>query len=356
MHESNANEGLSVRVWSFGRDDRRTPLPRVLAQCPGPGQVPSRSQDERRITQLLWLQGTVAAFMLLLRWLSLGFVVARGQQSSTFGFGRTIGGAISDWPLTPNVEMEAWSHNITSAAGLECATLQMWLAWQRHEVDSFLVLLCRHGAYLNHFWSAGGKGSLGQYVADRQLIRYYIDGETTASLAFEPAMASGSGIGWEGPLYYAAGLNAKEPWGPDMSNDLIGHSAETGGGWHNRFKVPFARSIRCTVQLPSGIQMHGSPLPSNFSSKMFFIFRGVEGDPRPLTVGSLALPPIVPWSLRLRKFQTRVNHVQPQDFVTFANYSSTTDGADSGGALLFTVFGKVLAVGWGGSLSRVLAL
>lgn len=205
-------------------------------------------------------------------------------------------------------------------------------------------------------------------MADRQLVRYYIDGEATASIAFEPAMASGSGIGWEGPAYYAAGLNAKEPWGPDMSNDLIGHSAETGGGWHNRFKVPFSRSIRCTVQLPSGYQMHGSSLPSNFSSKMFLIFRGVEGDPRPLTVGSLTLPPIVPWSLRLRKFQTRVDkvpapdstyvtlvcsatiyvhihmcyteQVQPQEFVTFANYSSTTDGADSGGALLFTVFGE----------------
>lgn len=226
------------------------------------------------------------------------------------------------------------------------------LAWQRHKVNGSILLLCRHGAYLNHFWSAGGKGSLGQYVADRQLIRYYIDGETTASIAFEPAMASGSGIGWEGPSYYAAGLNAKEPWGPDMSNDLIGHSAETGGGWHNRFKVPFSRSIKCTVQLPSGVQMDGSSLPSNFSSKMFLIFRGVEGDPRPLTVGSLALPPIVPWSLRLRKFQTRVNHVQPQEFVSFANYSSTTDGTDSGGALLFTVFGKAGAEG-GGSLSRV---
>ena len=153
--------------------------------------------------------------------------------------------------------------------------------------------LCRHGAYLNHFWSAGGKGALGQYVADRQLVRYYIDGEATASIAFEPAMASGSGIGWEGPADYAAGLNAKEPWGPDMSNDLIGHSAETGGGWHNRFKVPFSRSIRCTVQLPSGYQMHGSSLPSNFSSKMFLIFRGVEGDPRPLTVGSATDSPVV---------------------------------------------------------------
>ena len=178
-------------------------------------------------------------------------------------------------------------------------------------------------------------------MADRQLIRYYIDGETTASIAFEPAMASGSGIGWEGPAYYEAGLNEKEPWGPNMSNDLIGHSAETGGGWHNRFKVPFSRSIRCTVQLPSGIDMHGSSFPSNFSSKMFLIFRGVEGDPRPLTIGSLSLPPTVPWSLRLRKFQTRINHVQPQEVVSFVNYSSVKTGVGSGGALFFSVFGEL---------------
>ena len=71
---------------------------------------------------------------------------------------------------------------------------------------------------------------------------------------------------------------------------------------------------------------------------MFLIIRGVEGDPRPLSVGALSLPPTVPWSLRLRKFQTRLNHVQPLDFVSFANYTSQNNGADSGGALLFSVF------------------
>ena len=71
---------------------------------------------------------------------------------------------------------------------------------------------------------------------------------------------------------------------------------------------------------------------------MFLILRGVEGDPRPLSVGALSLPPTVPWSLRLRKFQTRLNHVQPLDFVSFANWTSQTHGADSGGALLFSVF------------------
>lgn len=108
---------------------------------------------------------------------------------------------------------------------------------------------------------------------------------------------------------------------------MIGHSARSGGGWHNRFKVPFARSIRVTVQLPLD-------LPSNTSNGMFMILRGLEGDPHPLSVGSIALPPTVPWRLRLRKFTTHLNHVQPLEFVDFVNFTSATAGPDSGGALL----------------------
>ena len=55
------------------------------------------------------------------------------------------------------MELEAWAHNVTTPAGLE------------------------HGAYLHHFWSAGGKGAVGQYCADHQTIRYYVDGETQPS-------------------------------------------------------------------------------------------------------------------------------------------------------------------------------
>ena len=94
------------------------------------------------------------------------------------------------------------------------------------------------------------QGPIGTYIADRQLVRYYIDGEAAPSLEFEPAMACGSGIGYERLGYYEAGHNMKEPWGPEMSNTMMGHSARSGGGWHNRFKVPFARSIRVTVELP----------------------------------------------------------------------------------------------------------
>eukprot|EP01052_Picozoa_sp_SAG31_P026675 SAG31_NODE_2435_length_5703_cov_2.125446_3_plen_254_part_00 len=78
-------------------------------------------------------------------------------------------------------------------------------------------------------------------------------------------------------------------------------------------------------------------MPANASNGMFMILRGLEGDPHPLTVGSITLPPTVSWQLRLRKFTTHVNHVQPLEFVDFVNYTSATSGEDSGGALLMTV-------------------
>ena len=139
--------------------------------------------------------------MRLLRALLAAAQPALGLGS--FGFPRTIGGAISDWVLKAGVEMDVWSHNVTSAAGLQ------------------------HGAYLNHFWSAGGKGPVGTYIADRQLVRYYVDGERQPSIEFEPAMACGSGIGYERLGYYQAGHNMKEPWGPEMSNTMMGHSARS---------------------------------------------------------------------------------------------------------------------------------
>ena len=133
------------------------------------------------------------------------------------------------------------------------------------------------------------------------------------------------------PHTCSKGLNLKEPWGGSTSTTMFGHSAQSGGGWHNRYKIPFSRSVRITVQLPLDI-------PHNSSSKMFFIFRGLEGDRRPLSVGDIRLPPTVQWRLRLRKFQTRVKHSQPFQFVPFVNISSATNRPSSGGALLWSLF------------------
>ena len=55
-----------------------------------------------------------------------------------------------------------------------------------------------------HFWVEAGRGPEGRYLCDTMIVRYYVDGETTASLAFTPSMAAGSGVGFEGQAYYAA--------------------------------------------------------------------------------------------------------------------------------------------------------
>ena len=106
--------------------------------------------------------------LLLLLLLSSLLAGNQATHADGFGFPTTIGGAISDWVLSAGVELEVWSHNITTEAGRQ------------------------YGGYLNHFWSAGGKGPVGTYIADRQLVRYYIDGEAEPSIQFEPAMACGT--------------------------------------------------------------------------------------------------------------------------------------------------------------------
>ena len=78
-------------------------------------------------------------------------VACSASSSDTFSFPKTIGGAVSDWKLDYGVELEVFNHTVAP------------------ENQAY-------GAYLNHFWSAGGKGGVGQYIADRQVVRYYIDG------------------------------------------------------------------------------------------------------------------------------------------------------------------------------------
>ena len=72
-----------------------------------------------------------------------------------------------------------------------------------------------------------------RYCADRVKVRYYVDGDQNASIELEPAMAAGSGIGWEGLDYYQQGLDLKDPW--PWGTTRMGKSAQSGGGWHFRY-------------------------------------------------------------------------------------------------------------------------
>lgn len=89
------------------------------------------------------------------------------------------------------------------------------------------------------------------------LQRYYIDGETTASIQFTPSLACGVG-------YY----DQQAPWGTEWFG-----KGSNNAGWFNNFRIPFQKSIVVTIQHLSG-DHHG----------FYLIVRGATNIP--ITVGN----------------------------------------------------------------------
>jgi len=80
---------------------------------------------------------------------------------------------------------------------------------------------------MNHFWiTYPGK------VDPGVVIRYYIDGESQASIKFQPSLACGVGY-----------FDTKAPWGTQW----FGHGAADGAWFHN-FRIPFQKSILVSTQ------------------------------------------------------------------------------------------------------------
>jgi len=69
-------------------------------------------------------------------------------------------------------------------------------------------------------------------ISSQVLVRYYIDDERNASIAFYPPLACGVGFD-----------DQKAPWGIDY----FGKGASSGA-WYNNFLIPFQKSIRITYQ------------------------------------------------------------------------------------------------------------
>jgi len=80
---------------------------------------------------------------------------------------------------------------------------------------------------MTHFWITGGNPAMGTTT-----MRYYVDGETTASIVYNPGLASGVGFN-----------DAQAPW----ANHWIGKGA-ADGSWFNNILIPFQKSIRVTWQ------------------------------------------------------------------------------------------------------------
>ena len=131
-----------------------------------------------------------------------------------------------------------------------------------------------HVGQMDHFWStcnAECEGAL--------LVRYYIDGEANASVAFEPGMAAGTGFD-----------DPSAPWGTKW----MGHGAHSA--WFHNFKIPFGSSIRVTVQSTDGVQ-HGG---------FYIIVRG--GLDLPLVIGDVKLPDTA--RLQLQRFDGRMDNLE----------------------------------------------
>jgi hypothetical protein len=90
-----------------------------------------------------------------------------------------------------------------------------------------VVLTSGNSGVLEHFWMTPTDPDV--------MVRYYIDGETIASIAFRPQLACGVGFN-----------DQQAPWGLKW----FGKGANTGG-WFWNFKVPFQKSARVTVSSPT---------------------------------------------------------------------------------------------------------
>ena len=149
-----------------------------------------------------------------------------------------------------------------------------------------------HGV-LHHFWTTGA-----QYKIDRMWVEYYIDGEETPSISFQPSMMCGLGFPTEvsHDFEYSAG-------------GLCGKTAPVGG-WHNIFPIPFYKSVNVTVRSD----------PSDGSS-CFNGYLNVRGTVElPLVVPGSGIP--LPLGSRLILQSNPLALRQPLEYVVLASLPS----------------------------------
>jgi hypothetical protein len=116
-----------------------------------------------------------------------------------------------------------------------------------------------HTGVMTHFWLTP--------CSKHTTVRYYIDGEANASIAFKPALAGGVGFD-----------DNTAPWGTKWFS-----KAAKRGGWSWNFRVPFQNSVRVTVQ-------------NDRVEVLYLIFRGAQD--LNTNIGGVDIPP----GARLQQF------------------------------------------------------
>ena len=144
-------------------------------------------------------------------------------------------------------------------------------------------------ASLTHFWIAGAAPLPD---IDSALIRYYVDGESSASIEFSPSLLCGVGFN-----------DGSGPW----SGRWMGKGARNGGWW-SQFRVPFQKSIRVTGQLTTNTS----------HTLVWIIIRGNEE--LPTTIGGFTLPP----TARLVQSRLLARLYRPLEWVTLVDLPNAT--------------------------------
>jgi hypothetical protein len=98
---------------------------------------------------------------------------------------------------------------------------------------------------------------------DYAIWRFYLDGETTASVELQMSQAA-----------FVGNADPSAPW----DNEWFGKNSKFGG-WHVNVPIPFTHSVRVTLQLPEWW---------NGTERIFAMVRGVED--LPVRVNSFELP------------------------------------------------------------------
>ena len=148
-------------------------------------------------------------------------------------------------------------------------------------------------ALMNHFWSTCTPAAEATL-----LVRYYVDGETTPSIEFEPPLAVGVGFD-----------DSAAPWGTKWFG--IGAGKGQGQAWFHNFKIPFQNSVRVTVQATTTPEAGG----------FYIILRGGLFDTDQLKIGDVALPPNA--RLRLEKY---AGPLKPLEVLDVANIPTGNSG------------------------------
>ena len=126
-------------------------------------------------------------------------------------------------------------------------------------------------ASINFFWITGDPWDHGPSTptgqaagVDYAIWRFYLDGETTASVQLQMAQSA-----------FVGNADPSAPW----DNEWFGKNSKFGG-WHVNVPVPFRAAARVTLQLPEWW---------NGTERIFAMVRGVEG--LPVQINSFTLPP-----------------------------------------------------------------